>query len=94
MSHVSQEEDAGDKFAKADPKTRTTVRNLRNREDRAKYLHNLDLDSAYYDPKSRSMRENPYDGTGAYPKLPTVHAIRVIVFHLITRPVVVLRCCW
>lgn len=36
-----------------------TVRNLRIREDTAKYLLNLDLDSAYYDPKSRSMREDP-----------------------------------
>ena len=23
------------------------------------YLYNLDLNSAYYDPKTRSMRENP-----------------------------------
>ncbi|KAG5187616.1 Pre-mRNA splicing Prp18-interacting factor-domain-containing protein [Tribonema minus] len=37
----------------------TTVRNLRIREDRAKYLYNLDPDSAYYDPKTRAMRENP-----------------------------------
>merc|ERR1711920_1112004 len=36
-----------------------TVRNLRIREDTAKYLLNLDLESAYYDPKSRSMREDP-----------------------------------
>jgi len=28
-----------------------TVRNLRIREDTAKYLRNLDLSSAYYDPK-------------------------------------------
>ncbi|PRP83386.1 alanyl-tRNA synthetase [Planoprotostelium fungivorum] len=44
-------------------KTKTTVRNLRLREDRAKYLINLNQDSAHYDPKSRSMRENPNDGT-------------------------------
>jgi len=44
---------------KMDPKTRTTIRNLRIREDTAKYLRNLDLNSAYYDPKTRSMRENP-----------------------------------
>jgi len=37
-----------------------TIRNLRIREDIAKYLINLDLDSAYYDPKSRSMREDPH----------------------------------
>lgn len=38
---------------------KVTARNLRIREDTAKYLRNLDLDSAYYDPKSRSMRDNP-----------------------------------
>lgn len=48
---------------KKDPKTRTTIRNLRIREDTAKYLHNLDVNSAYYDPKSRSMRENPLPGS-------------------------------
>lgn len=42
-----------------DTKTRVTVRNLRIREDTAKYLRNLDPDSAYYDPKTRSMREAP-----------------------------------
>jgi len=35
------------------------VRNLRIREDTAKYLLNLDTNSAHYDPKSRSMREDP-----------------------------------
>lgn len=44
---------------KVDSKQRITVRNLRLREDTAKYLYNLDLDSAYYDPKTRSMRDNP-----------------------------------
>ncbi|CAN0342793.1 unnamed protein product, partial [Discosporangium mesarthrocarpum] len=38
---------------------KTTVRNLRIREDRAKYLYNLDPNSAYYDPKARAMRDNP-----------------------------------
>ncbi|KAI9888364.1 MAG: mRNA splicing protein [Vezdaea aestivalis] len=33
----------------------TATRNLRLREDTAKYLVNLDLDSARYDPKTRSM---------------------------------------
>ena len=33
----------------------TATRNLRIREDTAKYLLNLDLDSAKYDPKSRRM---------------------------------------
>ncbi|KAF9407081.1 mRNA splicing protein [Podila epigama] len=44
---------------KVNAKTRTTIRNLRIREDRAKYLYNLDPNSAHYDPKTRSMRENP-----------------------------------
>ena len=35
------------------------MRNLRIREDTAKYLLNLDPNSAHYDPKSRSMREDP-----------------------------------
>jgi pre-mRNA-processing factor SLU7 len=43
-------------------KQRISVRNLRMREDTAKYLLNLDPNSAYYDPKSRSMRDNPFSG--------------------------------
>ncbi|UJR09489.1 hypothetical protein I4U23_013727 [Adineta vaga] len=50
-----------------DSKQRISVRNLRIREDTAKYLLNLDANSAYYDPKSRSMRENPFDGTNKDP---------------------------
>ncbi|XP_020873646.1 pre-mRNA-splicing factor SLU7-A-like isoform X2 [Arabidopsis lyrata subsp. lyrata] len=53
-------------FAKVEKRVRSTgggstgtVRNLRIREDKAKYLYNLDADSAHYDPKSRSMREDP-----------------------------------
>jgi len=42
---------------------KVTARNLRIREDTAKYLHNLDLESAHYDPKSRSMRDNPHHHT-------------------------------
>ncbi|RKO89928.1 Pre-mRNA splicing Prp18-interacting factor-domain-containing protein, partial [Blyttiomyces helicus] len=65
--YSSDEEDDEDKYAdradmpgqKLDTKTRTTVRNLRIREDTAKYLINLDTNSAYYDPKTRSMRDNP-----------------------------------
>lgn len=53
---------------KVDSKQRITVRNLRIREDTAKYLRNLDLDSAYYDPKTRSMRDNPYKHTGKSPE--------------------------
>ena len=48
---------AGQKF---DSKARMTVRNLRIREDTAKYLRNLDGNSAYYDPKTHAMRDNPY----------------------------------
>lgn len=63
----SDDEIDEDKYAEAadmpgqklDTKTRTTVRNLRIREDTAKYLLNLDVNSSYYDPKTRSMRENP-----------------------------------
>ncbi|KAI3523910.1 hypothetical protein L1887_02416 [Cichorium endivia] len=53
-------------FAKVEKRVRTTgggstgtVRNLRIREDTAKYLLNLDVNSAHYDPKTRSMREDP-----------------------------------
>jgi len=52
--------DTGLVIQKRDARTRTTVRNLRIREDRVKYLINLDVNSAYYDSKSRSMRENPH----------------------------------
>ncbi|EGT60245.1 hypothetical protein CAEBREN_00630 [Caenorhabditis brenneri] len=45
-----------------DSRTRITVRNLRIREDPAKYLLNLAENSPYYDPKSRSMREDPFAG--------------------------------
>ncbi|KAG9490926.1 hypothetical protein GDO78_006315 [Eleutherodactylus coqui] len=47
-----------------DSKRRITVRNLRIREDTAKYLRNLNPNSAYYDPKTRAMRENPYADAG------------------------------
>jgi hypothetical protein len=53
-------------FGEVKKRVRTTaggstgsVRNLRIREDTAKYLLNLDTNSAHYDPKSRSMREDP-----------------------------------
>ena len=39
-----------------DPKTKTTIRNLRIREDTAKYLLNLDVHSAFYDPKSKILK--------------------------------------
>ncbi|XP_076308311.1 pre-mRNA-splicing factor SLU7-like isoform X2 [Tachypleus tridentatus] len=53
---------------KVDSKQRITVRNLRIREDIAKYLRNLDPNSAYYDPKTRSMRDNPHKGTKKDPE--------------------------
>ena len=44
----------------------TSTRNLRLREDTAKYLVNLDLDSAKYDPKTRTMiDEAPADDADA-----------------------------
>ena len=49
----------GTSFASADPKVKSGYNNLRIREDTAKYLRNLDPDSAPYDPKSRSMKNNP-----------------------------------
>merc|ERR1719456_1511051 len=68
-SDASDEEDIGEKIREFDKNTgtvgtkddkmRTTTRNLRIREDTAKYLLNLDTSSAFYDPKSRSMRDNP-----------------------------------
>lgn len=65
--NAESSEDDEDKYAdgvdmpgtKVDSKQRITVRNLRIREDTAKYLRNLDPNSAFYDPKTRSMRENP-----------------------------------
>merc|ERR1712151_284064 len=71
-SDASDDEDLGEKMkdfdkttatvATKDDKLRTTTRNLRIREDTAKYLLNLDVNSAFYDPKSRSMRQNPLPG--------------------------------
>ncbi|KAF3912646.1 hypothetical protein ABW21_db0201228 [Orbilia brochopaga] len=60
---ISDGEDGEDKYADEsampgqtyDSSSRVTTRNLRIREDTAKYLLNLDLDSAKYDPKTRTM---------------------------------------
>eukprot|EP01083_Nonionella_stella_P294006 999714_1 len=52
--------DRGEVIQRFDSKKRQTVRNLRIREDLPKYLRNLSTKSAYYDPKTRSMRANPY----------------------------------
>jgi pre-mRNA-processing factor SLU7 len=67
---ISSDDSDEDKYAddvdvvgqNVDTKERVTVRNLRIREDTAKYLINLDPNSANYDPKTRSMRENPHVG--------------------------------
>ncbi|KAH7828249.1 pre-mRNA-processing factor SLU7 [Monocercomonoides exilis] len=58
---IREDESAADpsSIAFVDSRTRTAIRNLRIREDTAKYLYNLDLNSAYYDPKSRAMHEDP-----------------------------------
>jgi len=65
-SDSSNDEDDPDKqvgqqeeFVNKDPRVRTAVRNLRQREDTAKYLRNLDPKSAVYDGKSRIMKDNP-----------------------------------
>jgi len=39
-----------------DDKTKTTSRDLRIREDTAKYLRNLDTNSAHFDPKARTLK--------------------------------------
>jgi pre-mRNA-processing factor SLU7 len=55
--------EAADQVGQAvDTKNRITVRNLRLREDTAKYLINLNPESAYYDPKTRAMRDAPEAG--------------------------------
>ncbi|CAI9732650.1 Hypothetical predicted protein [Octopus vulgaris] len=68
----TRDSDDEDKYAddvdmpgqKFETKQRITVRNLRIREDTAKYLYNLDPNSSFYDPKTRAMRENPFKNSG------------------------------
>lgn len=53
-----EEGDEGDKYAEENDMSKhqsTATRQLRIREDTAKYLLNLDLDSAKYDPKTRAL---------------------------------------
>ncbi|KXH34150.1 pre-mRNA-splicing factor SLU7 [Colletotrichum simmondsii] len=53
-----EEQDDGDKYAEENDMSKhqsTATRQLRIREDTAKYLVNLDLESAKYDPKTRSL---------------------------------------
>ncbi|OLN86022.1 Pre-mRNA-splicing factor SLU7 [Colletotrichum chlorophyti] len=55
---TEEEQDEGDKYAEENDMSKhqsTATRQLRIREDTAKYLLNLDLDSAKYDPKTRSL---------------------------------------
>ena len=54
-----ENEDGTKKFVDDDPRKRTITKNLRIREDTAKYLRNLDPKSAPYSGKSRTMNENP-----------------------------------
>jgi pre-mRNA-processing factor SLU7 len=51
--------DGGEVIQKRGENKKSVSRNLRIREDTAKYMLNLDVNSAYYDPKSRAMREAP-----------------------------------
>lgn len=53
-----EDDDEDDKYAEANDMSKhqsTATRQLRIREDTAKYLLNLDLESAKYDPKTRSL---------------------------------------
>ncbi|KAJ3354106.1 mRNA splicing protein [Allomyces javanicus] len=58
----SDEDDDEYKYADKEEPSGAVRQTLRIREDTAKYLRNLDLNSAHYDPKTRSMRDNPYKG--------------------------------
>lgn len=56
---VEEGQDNFGQFAKTDTRSARSVRDLRIREDTAKYLINRTEDAPFYDPKSRSMRANP-----------------------------------
>lgn len=56
---VEEGQDNFGQFAKTDTRSARSVRDLRIREDTAKYLINRGEDAPFYDPKSRSMRANP-----------------------------------
>lgn len=62
-------------------------RNLRIREDIAKYLLNLDVKSAYYDPKTRSMREDPLPDADPNEKFYGVSIMGVERFYLFFRSI-------
>lgn len=62
---TTRELDKSSSLSKLENKTRgmdakMKTWNVRVREDTAKYLLNLDTESAFYDPKTRAMRENPF----------------------------------
>uniref|UniRef100_A0A1I7WW77 Pre-mRNA-splicing factor SLU7 n=1 Tax=Heterorhabditis bacteriophora TaxID=37862 RepID=A0A1I7WW77_HETBA len=52
------------------------VRSGRNRKDTAKYLYDLTENAPYYDPKSRSMRGNPYANENEAPKFSGENSVR------------------
>ena len=59
---------------------------MRIREDTAKYLLNLDVNSAHYDPKTRSMREDPLPDADPNEKFYAVSdsiSFRSMVFSLV-----------
>lgn len=58
-SSADSQKDGGEGDPKNEDKEKTAVRNLRQREDLPKYLRNLDPNSAHYEPKSRTMKDNP-----------------------------------
>jgi len=43
------------------------------------YLLNLDLNSAHYDPKTRAMRENPFEGKGVEPSEYAAYLLTLIL---------------
>ena len=55
----SNEMNVGAKLMRINTGSKSSIRNLRIREDLPKYLRNLDVNSAHYDGKTRSMRANP-----------------------------------
>jgi len=49
-------------FNDKDPRSKTHMTSLRIREHTAKYLYNLNTDSAYYNGKTRTMHDDPTNG--------------------------------
>ena len=59
-SDSSSSSSSSEDSASKDQKAPIVPAGSRVRSDTAKYLYNLDPDSAFYDPKTRSMRGNPF----------------------------------